>query len=245
MNQEKRDPNQALRRLWEVNVDIVKKRGIDLPAVVVAGAESVRVALMEPGARTDFDQLCERGCFAPVLALLVWFMRFSPNIRELWSEMMGKRERRQRAIRTFQKAADTIDDIFADLVKAENEITSQFTTAGFASPAKVTESLRFYCRVLDFSKEVASRAKIRSSEEMAKFLLTSYVSKATGKPCDRNVSGIVAEILGPTDHNEVAQRMWRHRNSKRLKENLTWITDLLHAGGVVVANHNVTKLQEN
>jgi hypothetical protein len=195
MNQEKRNPNQALQRLWEVNVDIVKKRGIDLPAIVVAGAESVRADLMEPGARTEFDQLCKKDASLPFWHFLFGSCAFRPNIRELWSEIMGKREKRQRAIRTFQKAADTIDDIFADLVKAEKEITSQFTTAGVASPAKVTESLRFYCRVLDFSKEVASSAKIRSSEEMAKFLLTSYVSKATGKPCDRNVSGIVAEIL--------------------------------------------------
>jgi hypothetical protein len=39
--------------------------------------------------------------------------------------------------------------------------------------------------------------------------------------------------------------MWRHRNSKRLKENLTWIADLLYAGGIVVASYNVTKLPEN
>jgi hypothetical protein len=239
------DPNQALRKLWEVYVGIMQKRGIDLPAVVAAGAESMRGGLIEPGARTDFDQLCERGCFAPVLALLIWFMRFSPNIRELWSEIIGRQEKRQRTIRTFQKAADTIEDIFADLIKADKEITPDLTTLGFASPAKVAASLRFYCRVLDLSREVARRSKIRSSEEMAKFLLTGYVSKATGKPCDRNVSGIIAEILGPTDHHEVAQRMWRHRNTKRLKENLTWVTDLLYASGVVVESYNVTKSPKN
>jgi hypothetical protein len=235
----KRGKQEAAQNLWNVYVGIMRKRGVDLPALVAAAADHGRCTLSDPGARTDFEQLCEKGCVAEVLALLVWFMRFSPNVRDLWSEMLGKPEKRKRMIRTLQKAADAIEDVFAELVKHDKELPD----AGpeIASPSKVAASLRLYCRVLDLSEVIAREAKIRSSEEMAKFLLTSYVQTATGKACDRNVSGIIAEILGPANHNEVAQRMWRHRNNKRLKEHLAWIANLFHALGLAIAHYDVTK----
>jgi hypothetical protein len=239
---QERGKHDAVQRLWDTYVGIIGKRGVDLPAVVATAAERVRDTLMDPGARIDFDQLCEKGCIAEILALLVGFLRFSPNVRHLWSEMVGQPEKRNATIRKLRRAADAIDDVFAELVKHDKELPDVGTD--MASPAKVAASLRFYCRVLDLSEVIVKEGRIRSSEEMAKFLLASYVERATGKACDRNVSGIIAEVLGPVDHNEVAQRMWRHRNSKRLKENLASLADLLHAGGVAVSRRGVTKSPE-
>src|SRR5258708_1102250 len=95
--------------------------------------------------------------------------------------------------------------------------------------------------LLDFSEELVRAANVRSAEEVARFLFASYVKKSIGRYCDRSVSGIIGEVLGPPDHNEVAQRMWRHRNSERLEKSLSGVTEILFAFGSVINGQNVTQ----
>jgi len=45
----------------------------------------------------------------------------------------------------------------------------------------------------------------------------------------------LAEVVGPAEHNEVAQRMWRARDYQRLERHFSKLTDLLFAMGVVIA----------
>jgi len=58
----------------------------------------------------------------------------------------------------------------------------------------------------------------------------------TGRFHDRSVSGLVGEVLGPSDYNEVAQRMWRSRNYERIDKHYSWITRFLVAMSVVIAS---------
>jgi hypothetical protein len=57
----------------------------------------------------------------------------------------------------------------------------------------------------------------------------------TGRFHDRNVSGLIAEVTGSTDYIEVAQRMWRGRNYKRIDKHFSWMTRFLVAMSVVIA----------
>src|SRR5258708_30372704 len=138
---------ESVQRLWDAYATILQRRGLDLQLAVGDGTERLRLSLSPPGARADFDELCEKGCAGSVLAFLVFFMRFSPKIRKLWSEMVGEPAKRQDAIRAFQRAVDAIDNIFEDLVKADDELPSDM--GGIASPAKVADSLRAYCKLLE------------------------------------------------------------------------------------------------
>src|SRR5258708_39399171 len=82
---------ESVQRLWDAYATILQRRGLDLHMAVVDGTERLRLSLSPPGARADFDELCEKGCAGSVLAFLVFFMRFSPKIRKLWSEMVVNR----------------------------------------------------------------------------------------------------------------------------------------------------------
>ena len=58
----------------------------------------------------------------------------------------------------------------------------------------------------------------------------------TGRFHDGNVSGLLAEVFGPVDSNEVAQRMWRSRNYARLEKQFSKLTDFAVATSVVIGN---------
>src|SRR5713226_3115034 len=127
---------ESVRRLWDAYATIFQRRGVDVQRAAGVGVERLRLSLSIPGARSDFDELCAKGCAGPVLALLVFCMRLSPKTGEFWSEIVGEPAKRQKAIRAFQRAADTLDNIFEGLVKADSEVPENtFDMAGIASPA--------------------------------------------------------------------------------------------------------------
>jgi|SRR5580700_2122486 hypothetical protein len=72
-------------------------------------------------------------------------------------------------------------------------------------------------------------------QELSKYLLTSYIRKMTGRFHDRSASVLIQELVGPTNYDEVAQRMWRARNYKRIDKHCSWMTRFLVATSVVVA----------
>ena len=57
----------------------------------------------------------------------------------------------------------------------------------------------------------------------------------TGRFHDRSVSGLIGEIVGSPDYNEVAHRMWRARNYERIEKHFSWIPRFLVAMSVVIA----------
>jgi hypothetical protein len=224
----------AWAALWDAHGEILAARGIDLKKLASTWAEQTKRKLADPGAQSDFKELCEVGCSPIVLAFLLGIMRFSPELPELWSQVAGPPEQRRKISLAFERTAETVEDAFRDLMKADFKMPSSLTAKGIVPPTAVAESLRFYSRVLNLDASLASEAEARSGEELAKYMLVSYAKKATGRYRDRNIATIIGEIFGPVDYNEVAQRMWRSRNYVRLDKNFDWLTGLLFAAGVVM-----------
>lgn len=218
--------------LWDVHAEILASRGLDLNSLAATWSTQTKGKLANPGAQFDFEELCKQGCSPIVLAFIVAVMRFSPELPLLWSQIAGPREQRRKIGIGFQKTAQKVEDVFRDLMKADIKMPPYLTAKGILPPATVATSLRFYSRFLNLEESLTTET--RSSEEVAKYLLVGYIKKATNRYRDRNAATIIGEILGPVDYNEVAQRMWRSRNYRRLDKNFNGLTGFLFAMGIVI-----------
>lgn len=234
-----RDPEKAdaVRQLWEAYADILKKRRYDLDQLVRDWAQNQRTKLSLPGAQTDFDELTASGCVAQILAALLALLKWSPKMQDFWTQTYGNPKNRKRVIRSLERAASELEQLWSFTTDPENEkAEAQFAEIGRIAPSRLIPELRLYASMLDFLNRLPSESKTRSLKEFAKFVLTDYVKATTGDFRDRNVSGLVGEVIGPPDYNEVAHRMWRKRNFARLKDNYSRLSDLLSEIGHVLTS---------
>ncbi len=159
-------------------------------------------------------------------------------MERFWIEIVCRPERRQRATRALEKAGAIIEEVFEDFIAIEDEMPKDaWNSLGHLLPSGLVSELRFYVSLLNIGEGMeAGTKKPRSIREVTKYLLASYVKRTTGRFHDGNVSGLLAEVFGPVDYNEVAQRMWRSRNYARLEKQFSKLTDFAVATSVVIGN---------
>jgi len=231
------DQIEAVRALVETYRRIYRPKGIDLDKFLANFAAYVAHRLASPGARTDFEKLCQSGCVPQVLAAIVVSLRAFPQMERFWIEIVCRPDRRQRATRVLEKAVSMIEEVFEDFIAIEDEMPKDaWNSLGHMLPSGLVSELRFYVSLINIGKEMAPGTKPRSIREVSKYLLASYVKRTTGRFHDGNVSGLLAEVFGPLDYNEVAQRMWRSRNYARLEKQFSKLTDFAVATSVVIGN---------
>jgi hypothetical protein len=95
--------------LWKVYREARQAKGFDIAKFYNELAEEHEQRLTSPGAREDFTELCEAGCFQLVLAGIVALLRYSPLLEGFWTEMMGHPENREKATRALENAAQTLE----------------------------------------------------------------------------------------------------------------------------------------
>jgi hypothetical protein len=228
---------EPVQELWVLSSRFLKKRGYDIDRLLGEWTESQLEKLTSPGARTDFGELTADGCVREVLAVLLALLRWSPNIEEFWGKVYGSSAGRRRTRRALTKAAAALEELFSFPISLEDEVIgTKFDEIGHLTPARLASELKLYASSLDLLDRFPRETKTRSFADFLRFVLADYVKAATGRFRDRNVSGLLAEILGPTDYNEVAQRMWRHRNYGRMKKHYPLLSELLQNVGRVLVN---------
>jgi len=221
--------------LWDTYRQIMLAKGLNIEEVLAAWTAKEKQRLASPGARDDFDELCQAGCVPQVLALIIALIRYAPQLGEYWNVLFGDLDKREKTLRSLERASEAFQDLFGNLVSRENEdLRTKLTEMGHISPSRLVSGMHFYVQILKGTEAFADIGA-NSLAEFTKYLLVGYVERATGRPCDKNVSGLIGEIVGPADHNEVAQRMWRHRNYQRLKQNFQGLPELLFDLSFVVA----------
>jgi hypothetical protein len=219
---------EALEDLWNAQCEIWRKRGVDLPVALKQWATQQESLLASPGARTDFEELHANGCVPELLAILVAFLRWSPTFEDFWSKVYGGSEDRRRLSKSLEKTARRFERLFLFSIQLEDKIPIlKFEKLGRINPARLVSELRMYARMLDFIDRLPRETQTRSLADFGKFSLTEYVKQATGRFRDRNVSALVAEAIGSPDYNEVAHRMWRSRNFKRMNSHFEKLSELL------------------
>jgi hypothetical protein len=231
----------AVRQLWEVHAEILKKRGYDLDHLLKDWTQKQISKLISPGARVDFDELSASGCIPQVLAALLALLKWSPTMENFWAQLYGNPEKRKAVVKSLEGTASAVERFFTFIITYEDEeVAAKLEELGRITPKRLVTELRFYAQTLDFLNRIPRETKTRSLGEFARFALTDYVKTATGSFRDRNVSGLLGEVVGPPDYNEVAQRMWRHRNFVRMKNYYSLLSELLLDIGQVLASQIVT-----
>ena len=226
------DELQAERILW--NAVRESRLTIDVDQDLREWAADQAKRLASPGAREDFAELCQDGCTPQVLAVIVTLTRNSPGLEIFWKAVMGPAPRRQKTTRTLEKAAATLEEIFRGFIAVADEET--FTRMGRIPLTCLVSELRFYIRLTNFAQSIRKTTGSHSLAEVSKYLLSSYARRMTGNFHDRNVSGLVAELTASVEYVEVAHRMWRSRNFRRLDTHYSWMTDILMAASVVITS---------
>jgi hypothetical protein len=222
---------------WNTYRELQRAKGFDPGQVLKEWAAEQEQSLTSPGPREEFAELCKDGCLPQGLALLVGLLRYSPLLETYWVEMVGNRDKRDKTARTLEKAAQTLEALFGDIVASEksskNELLSKIGRLPISS---VISELRFHVRFINFARSLSADTGTRSPAELSKYLLISYVKRMTGRFHDKSTSCLIGGICGSQDYNEVAQRMWRLRNYRRLEKHFCWMTNILVAMSVVIAH---------
>jgi len=215
---------------------IILPNGLNLEEVWAAWAEGQKQSLPSPGARTDFDELCNTGCIPRVLASIIALIRYAPQINDWWRQSFGNVGANLKLMLLLEKTATALESFYAPGSTPETKKLIDVAPPGQLSPFGLVASIRDQREMLLTLEGLAAKFDVNSFPEIAKYLLVGYVWRATGRFHDRNVSGILGAVVGPVDYNEVAQRMWRNRNYDRLEQHLSVLPDILHCLGLAVSN---------
>lgn len=222
------DKDDALQDLWNAHCGILLKRGVDFPSVLKEWATQQEERLASPGARSDFEELRLNGCVPEILAILVALLRSSPTLQEFWTKVYGSPGDRRRLSKQLEKTAKLVEALFSFTIGLEDdEYVSKFEQMGRITPLQLVSQMKLYASTLALLNRLPRDTQAKSLAELGKFLLTAYVRLATVRFHDRNVSGLIAEVIGPSDYNEVAHRMWRSRNFGRMSAHLHTLSELL------------------
>lgn len=99
-----------MQSAWGTFRQLTTEDGVTLEAAWSRWAEVQKQGLPSPGAQTDFIELCQAGCVPELLASILWLIRFAPRMNEMWSQTLGRTEKRQKALLSLAKAAEAVKD---------------------------------------------------------------------------------------------------------------------------------------
>lgn len=224
---------------WKKLRESQRACGVDLAQLIDEWARDLESGIDQHGAKTDFDELCAAGCLSKGLAALVFALRYAPIMEHAWREMVGEPADRGKTAASLEFAAQTLEKLYAGFMASETpQLAERFAKMGRIPVSRLVSELRLHVRIITLSSMLKADTKARSLEQVARYLVTAYVKQMTGRFRDRSVSGLIAELLGSPDYNEVAHRMWRRRNYARLHKHYSWMANLLAVASVVV--HHTT-----
>ena len=176
-------------KVWSLQGRIWLKRGFNLNEVFLQWAQRQKETFQNPGSRGDFDELCDH-------AGLLFLTRRSPKLAPFWATIVGDPKARRKTIQTLESAANTLERALGLFIALEDDAVRQdLQEFEMIPPSALASELRLYSRLIGLAAILKSDAETRSPVELARFLLTHYVKRATGRPHDRNVSTLLGDGL--------------------------------------------------
>jgi hypothetical protein len=185
----------------------------------------------------------------------------SQHAAEMWRSTIGTTRRRDQVVGALLKAADALEEVHERFITAllqdmrvslDNDLrsmlgddpTSPNMPSTFAKwpnnapaphPATVVKALRLYARALGMFDTISKETQAHSAESFPRYLISAYVKRATGSFHDRDVSTLIGSVVCSPTYDEIAHRMWRSRNYKKLEKEFSFLTELLVGIGVVTS----------
>lgn len=232
----KRSELRAVQSLWNEYRQTIHPMGKDLHEAFAGWtAREAQKLTPPPGAQKDFDELCRQGCVPQILAAVLAFIRVSPLLERVWTEIVGHPRKRQKLTRGLKRAVAVTEDVFGKLIAEEDESQKQkLARMGRIPLSRLVSELKVYIAFANLAEQLSAQMETRSLRELAVYLLCGYVKRSTAQFRDRNVSALLADVGDSFPSNEVAQRMWRNRNYKRLEKHHSKLAKFSFALGLVI-----------
>ena len=134
------DRFSVVQRVWLAHRSILLARGID-PA---SWAQRQAHMLVWPEARACFTELSQKECTPEVLAAILAIYRHSPLLERIWTFLAGNPRKRQKVSDALEKAALMIEDVFRDVMAAEDDnARAHYADMGRIPLSRLTSELRF------------------------------------------------------------------------------------------------------
>lgn len=227
---------EPVQQLWEYHNEILRQRGIDFNAFLLRWVKEQKEEFRDPHSKIEFEELCSDGGVPQVLSVLLSFVHNSPKLSGFWSLIVGDAKSRRAVSKSLEKAAAALEDQFKEVIADDSEGQLKlFEELGRVPLSTLVAELRLYVRFINMAEGLKIEVGTRSVDEFARFLLTDYVRRSTGRFHDRNIATLYGDVKGLELYDEAAQRMWRERNYDRLSKHHDKIGDFLLAIGVVIA----------
>ena len=168
--------------------------------------------LAEHSALPALDTLVELGCDKGVLIPLLHLIRDRWPHLDDWKLLTG---------RDLKHLASAIRDIehCATLIKSLNKSSFGFLliVEGIREFRNLPNLLLAYARQLELAKATLG-PKRGLALHMQKYWIVKYVISATRKPCDNEVSALIAATSGNNSYDTASHKQWRHKWFRRLDE---------------------------
>jgi hypothetical protein len=166
-------------------------------AAVLIVERSVNACAAEPDLRTLVESGCDRKHVLDLLVLV--------NSNELPERWLGFRDRAElRAVasklRDVERAVRTIRPHLGMLKRLANE-WPPFATFSILQPA-----LESYRTLIEFFAE-----SDEPTPDIPRELLVAHVVERTGRPCDKEIAGLIAALPGHGGYTAEAHAKWRQR----------------------------------
>lgn len=219
---------------WNKYREVHSAKGVDIARLYAAWTTELAKGLTSPGAREEFAELCETGCFPQGLAALILILRRAPLLETFWTEMVGNPSNRAKATRALEDAAQTFESLYAGARGPGTDADSELSKIGRIPITRIVSELRFHIKFINFAQLLAADTETHSPAELAKYLISGYVRRMTGDFHDRCVSGLIGEAISSDLYTEEAHRMWRNRHYERLDKHYSWMVKLMVAASVVM-----------
>ncbi len=225
-----------VQQFWEFHTKALLARGVDLNQRLLSWVQQQKNSFSDPQSAIEFEELCRDGCVPQVLSVLLSFVRNSTRLSGFWTLMVGDAHSRKAMSKVLDEAADALENRFKELIADDSpEQRKQFEDLDRVPLSALVAELRLYVSILNFADTLKIEIETRSVEEFARFLLTDYVGRSTGRFHDRNIATLFCDMKQMEVYEEAAQRMWRERNYDRLFEHHQKIGNFFLAIGAVIA----------
>lgn len=202
---------------WDIYLPHVAPDGIDRLVALTGWLLRQRATLInQNGCDHELDLLVRAGCHPEMLLLMVGLLHRSSRLAGFRNVLFGSPRRRQRVIRSLDRAARGLSEIFPPEFE-DRKAAEEVEKLGQVPPGQVIAQVSKYRDFLRFVDSMPQVTGVRSIEEAVRFLLCAYVEQATGRPHNAEVSALIGCALDCAG-DEVAHGMWRLRNYQRLEK---------------------------
>ncbi len=225
----------GLRATVGAAIQVFQEKGIDVISVAHTWAQSRRSEFDSLGAQ-EFDELCSQGCHPIALAGSLLLSELMPILTQGVRDVIGKVDERHKNAKKLREAAEVLQKFAPERLYRLQEGMSKHNPDAPVSIQALVRSLEFYAKFLEIAEALSRNAGIKSKNDLPRFIVSDYVHCASGRWHDKEVSSL---LQGNSEdvYDEVAHRIWRNRNFRRLRGQYAFISELLLEIQLILTEH--------